>query len=131
MPMKSSVERSHVIGKQSMSATTSEPIAKGPLTLTDMISYQIGVGWGAYGGGTSKIGYKNRMRVPGFYVANDRGIPDTVQRCHWEDAYAQQLGHPAAYDYGTMRTNWMVHLVTNWMGDLGLALETQHLGHEV
>ena len=24
---------------------------------------------------------------------------------------------PAAYDYGVMRTNWMVHLVTNWMGD--------------
>ena len=94
-------------------------VAKGPLTLTDMISYQIGVGWGAYGGGTSKIGYKNRMRVPGLYVPNERGIPDTVQRCHWEDAWAQQLGHPAAYDYGTMRTNWMVHVVTNWMGDLG------------
>ena len=28
-----------------------------------------------------------------------------------------RMGHPAAYDYGVMRTNWMVHLVTNWMGD--------------
>jgi hypothetical protein len=27
------------------------------------------------------------------------------------------MGHPAAYDYGVMRTNWMVHLVTDWMGD--------------
>ena len=95
------------------------PIAKGPLTLTDVITYHIGVGWGAYGGGTGKIAYKNRQRVPGLYVANDLGITDSVQRCHWEDAYAQQLGHPAAYDYGTMRTNWMVHLVTNWMGDSG------------
>jgi acyl dehydratase len=94
-------------------------VAKGPLTLTDVITYHIGVGWGAYGGGTSKIAYKNRMRVSGLYVPNNLGIADTVQRCHWEDAYAQQLGHPAAYDYGTMRTNWMVHLLTNWMGDAG------------
>lgn len=94
-------------------------VAKGPLTLTDIISYQIGVGWGAYGGGTGKIAYKNRMRVPKLYVLNERGIPDHVQRCHWEDSWAQHLGHPAAYDYGTMRTNWMVHLVTNWMGDAG------------
>src|SRR5262249_32840125 len=29
----------------------------------------------------------------------------------------QRMGHPAAYDYGVMRSCWMVHLVTNWMGD--------------
>jgi hypothetical protein len=27
------------------------------------------------------------------------------------------MGHPTAYDYGVMRTSWMVHLVTDWMGD--------------
>ncbi len=92
-------------------------IAKGPLTLTDVITYHIGIGWGGYGGGTSKVAYKNRKRVPKFYPPNEYGIPDSAQRCHWEDAWAQHLGHPAAYDYGAMRTNWMVHLVTNWMGD--------------
>lgn len=94
-------------------------VAKGPLTFTDMITYHVGVGWGEYGGGTSKIAYQNRTRVPKLYTANDYGIPDIVQRCHWDDAWAQRLGHPAAYDYGTMRTNWMVHLVTSWMGDAG------------
>ena len=94
-------------------------IAKGPLTLTDVITYHIGIGWGGYGGGTSKVAYKNRRRVPRFYTPNDQGIPDSAQRCHWEDAWAQHLGHPAAYDYGAMRTNWMVHLVTNWIGDAG------------
>jgi acyl dehydratase len=94
-------------------------VAKGPLTLTDIITYHIGVGWGAYGGGTGKVAYKNRQRVPRLYVPNEFGIPDSAQRCHWEDAWAQHLGHPSAYDYGTMRTNWMVHLVTNWMGDAG------------
>ena len=94
-------------------------IAKGPLTLTDVITYHIGIGWGGYGGGTSKVAYKNRRRVPRFYPANEFGIPDSAQRCHWEDAWAQHLGHPAAYDYGAMRTNWMTHLITNWMGDTG------------
>jgi hypothetical protein len=70
-----------------------------------------------YGGGTSRIAFKNRRRVPKFYVPNDLGFPDSAQRCHWDDEWAQRMGHPAAYDYGVMRTNWMVHLVTDWMGD--------------
>ncbi len=94
-------------------------IAKGPLTLTDMITYHIGIGWGGYGGGTGKVAFKNRRRVPRFYPPNEYGIPDSGQRCHWDDAWAQHLGHPAAYDYGAMRTNWMAHLITNWTGDAG------------
>ncbi len=95
------------------------PIAKGPLTLTDMITYHIAIGWGGYGGGTSKVAYKNRQRIPRFYTLNEFGIPDSAQRCHWDDDWAQRLGHPRAYDYGAIRTNWMIHLVTNWMGDAG------------
>lgn len=93
------------------------PIAKGPMSVTDLVAWHAGVGWGMYGGGSSKIAYKNRQRIPKFYVKNDQGFWDSAQRCHWDDAWAQRLGHPAAYDYGVMRTNWMVHLVTNWMGD--------------
>ena len=93
------------------------PIAKGPLSVTDMVAWHVGVGWGMYGGGTSKIAYTNRRRVPKFYVKNELGFFDAVQSCHWDDQWAEKLGHPAAYDYGVMRTNWMVHLVTNWMGD--------------
>lgn len=93
------------------------PIAKGPLSVTDMISWHVGVGWGMYGGGTSRIAFRNRRRVPKFYLPNDLGFFDSAQRCHWDDEWAKRLGHPAAYDYGVMRTNWMVHLVTDWMGD--------------
>lgn len=93
------------------------PIAKGPLSVTDLVSWHVGVGWGMYGGGTSRIAFKNRRRVPKFYVQNDLGFFDSAQRCHWDDEWAQRMGHPAAYDYGVMRTNWMVHLVTDWMGD--------------
>jgi acyl dehydratase len=93
------------------------PIAKGPLSVTDMVAWHVGVGWGMYGGGASKVAYRNRRRIPKFYVKNDLGFWDAAQRCHWDDEWAQRMGHPAAYDYGVMRTNWMVHLVTNWMGD--------------
>jgi acyl dehydratase len=93
------------------------PIAKGPLSVTDMVNWHVGVGWGMYGGGTSKLAYRNRRRVPKFYVRNELGFWDSAQRCHWDDEWAQRMGHPGAYDYGVMRTTWMVHLVTNWMGD--------------
>jgi hypothetical protein len=93
------------------------PIVKGPLCVADIISYHTAIGWSGFGGGTSKIAYKTRRRIPKFYNRNEFGFWDTSQRCHWEDDYAQQLGKPTAYDYGAMRTNWMVNLITNWMGD--------------
>lgn len=93
------------------------PMVKGPLSVTDMVTWHVGVGWGMYGGGTAKVAYKNRKRVPKFYVKNELGFWDSAQRCHWDDEWAQRMGHPAAYDYGAVRTNWLIHLVTNWMGD--------------
>jgi acyl dehydratase len=93
------------------------PIAKGPMEVTDLVNWHVGAGWGMYGGGASKLAYENRQRVPKFYVKTPSGTWDSAQRCHWDDEWAQRMGHPAAYDYGVMRTNWMAHLVTNWMGD--------------
>ncbi len=62
--------------------------------------------------------HRSRKRIPAFYTRNSLNVFDVAQRCHWENESAQELGHPAAYDYGAMRTNWMVHLlISNWMGD--------------
>ena len=94
-------------------------IAKGPFLLTDMITYHIAIGWGGFGGGSSKVAYKNRRRIPKFYTPNAEGVPDSAQRCHWDQDWAESLGHPAPYDYGAIRCNWMVHLLTNWIGDDG------------
>ena len=94
-------------------------IVKGPLTVTDILSYHVGIGWGGYGGGSTTIAYRNRQRIPKFYQRNQYGIWDSAQRCHWEEDWARQLGQPAPYDYGAMRTDWLVQLLTNWMGDHG------------
>jgi acyl dehydratase len=91
-------------------------IVKGPLTVTDVICYHVGLGWGSTAG-PLRLAYQSSRKIPGFFTRNSLNVPDVAQRCHWEHEFAQQLGHPAAYDYGAMRTNWMAHLVTNWMGD--------------
>ena len=94
-------------------------IAKGPFLLTDMITYHVAIGWGGFGGGSSRVAYKNRRRIPKFYTPNAEGVPDSAQRCHWDQDWAESLGHPAPYDYGAIRCNWMVNLLTNWVGDDG------------
>ncbi len=94
-----------------------QPLAKGPLTVTDIIAEHLGRGMGHYGHGPLKYWWTGRQRMSGFYSKNEHGVPDVVQRLHWENARAQEVGLPLAYDYGDMRVNWLTHLVTHWMGD--------------
>lgn len=94
------------------------PIVKGPMTLTDVISQHIGWGFGEYGIGPLRHAWNLRTsKMKGFYTKDDFGVPDVVQRMHWEPDWAERIGLPAPYDYGQMRSLWMSHLLTNWMGD--------------
>lgn len=93
------------------------PVAKGPLSMVDIISMHMGLGLSSSGIGPLGLGYKQRMKMPAFYVPDRFGVPDVVQRVHWDHERAQELGLPTSYDYGQMRTSWLIHLVTNWMGD--------------
>jgi acyl dehydratase len=93
------------------------PIVKGPLTVTDIISWHVGVGMGLYGVAALRLGFRNRQRIPRFYHRDELGIPDAMQRCHWDPEYARKAGNPTTYDYGRMREAWLVHLCTDWMGD--------------
>jgi hypothetical protein len=99
------------------------PIVKGPLTVVDIISMHMGWGWGGYGVGPLKYGHELRKRMPAFYQPDEYGVPDVVQRLHWDPARAQALGIPAPYDYGQMRAAWVSHLLTNWIGDDGWLAE--------
>jgi acyl dehydratase len=102
------------------------PVVKGPLRVTDVVGFHIGWGFGqTYGAGPLRYGWKQRSRMPAFYSDDPYGVPDIVQRLHWDPARANEIGLPAPYDYGTMRTNWLGHLVTNWMGDDGILLRLQ------
>jgi acyl dehydratase len=94
------------------------PMAKGPLTTTDMIVFHGGgYGFTPYTPCANRMAYENRQRIAPFYVKNEYGVPDVAQRVHWDSAWAQAIGNPMAYDYGVMRDCWLTHLLTDWMGD--------------
>jgi acyl dehydratase len=94
------------------------PVVKGPLGMMDIIAAHVGWGIGpTYGAGPLRYGWKNRQRIPAFYVEDKHGVPSPMMRVHWDQERCEDLGLPAPYDYGQMRSNWLAHLVTNWMGD--------------
>jgi acyl dehydratase len=92
-----------------------EPRKRGPLITGDVIAW-------LQGNGRSEIypyrlGYRNRQRIAGFYSRNEFGAWDSAMRVHWDDGYAQSVGARRAYDYGMLRNAWMMHMITDWMGD--------------
>jgi len=93
------------------------PLVKGPLRVTDMVCWHVGVGMGLYGVKALRLGYQQRQRVPKFFRPDDLNIPDVQQRVHWDAEWARAAGNPAIYDYGRMRETWLIHLCTDWMGD--------------
>lgn len=94
------------------------PCVKGPLTVTDIICFHVGFGMGEYGIGPLRNAWKGRTNtLKGFYNRDEFGVPDVMQRMHWNPEWAEKIGLPAPYDYGQMRSCWMTHLITNWMGD--------------
>lgn len=98
-------------------------MAKGPLTVTDVICFHAGgYGFVPYAPTVGRLAYKNRMRIAPFYVKNEYGIPDVAQRLHWDPLWAQAIGNPMAYDYGVMRENYLYHYLTDWCGDDGVVL---------
>jgi acyl dehydratase len=94
-------------------------MVKGPITVTDMINMYMGGGWFGYGNPALRLGYENRKRMRGFYTKNRFGAWDVVQRVHWEEETAREVGVPLMYDIGPMRWAWLIHYCTNWVGDDG------------
>ena len=94
-------------------------MVRGPLCATDLICWHVGMGFQGFGVAPLRIGFKNRRRIPAFYTKNDYGFWDCAMRVHWEDERARRVGNPRAYDYAGMRTSWLIHYATNWMGDDG------------
>jgi acyl dehydratase len=90
-------------------------MAKGPMTVTGFIAYA--QGWGGLYIRANKLAYELIKKHPGLGIRNARGVPDVPERVHWENDLAVDVGTPGAYDYGPERCSWLVHHLTNWMGD--------------
>lgn len=93
------------------------PVVKGPLTVLDVIAMHMGIGFGIYGFGPLRYASRLRRRAPALFETDEHGVPDAVQRIHWDERLARATGQPAPFDYGQMRTCWVTHLLTAWAGD--------------
>ena len=92
-------------------------MVKGPMTVTGFIGFA--QGWGGLYIRANKLAWQQIQKHPGLGIKNAFGIPDCPERVHWENEFAHQVGAPGAYDYGPERCSWMMHHLTNWMGDDG------------
>ena len=97
-------------------------LVRGPLTITDCVAFVMGWG-GAYIYAHGRA-WDFEREHPGVFPKNESNIPDSPERTHWSDAFAQAIGAPAAFDYGPQRIAWCGTFLTNWMGDDG---ELRHL----
>jgi acyl dehydratase len=99
-----------------------QPIVRGPLTVPEMMGWIQGIGSPHVRSGQFWLRY--RRQSPKVAVPDPRtGIPEAVERVHWDDFMAGELGMPAAYDYGSQRGGWASHFMTNWTGDDGFLAE--------
>ena len=95
------------------------PVVKGPLTVTDVMNWNMGYGIAMQFHGAHRLAYQWRKKHPKAYLPNSSGVPDLIEAVHWDDEFAQKTGNPMAYDYGAQRIAWLAHGITNWMGDEG------------
>jgi hypothetical protein len=94
------------------------PILKGPLTVTEMITWLMG--WGSPLCKSSRIAHLFMHRHPKAAVRDpETGVPDLPERAHWDESYAKAAGVGSGYDIGTQRISWFAHLMTDWIGDSG------------
>ncbi|MBI2908680.1 MAG: MaoC family dehydratase N-terminal domain-containing protein [Chloroflexi bacterium] len=94
------------------------PVVKGPLTEVDGMAWVMGAGSPHIRAFKYLLEY--RRRTPAVCVLNpETGVPEIVERVHWDNYLATEIGMPAAYDYGSQRGGWASHLLTNWVSDEG------------
>jgi acyl dehydratase len=92
-------------------------MAKGPMTVTGFIAFA--QGWGGLYIRANRLAHRQLRAHPALGIPNAMGIPDVPERVHWDTDLAQLVGTPAAYDYGPERASWLMHHLTDWMGDDG------------
>ncbi|MDO8567341.1 MAG: MaoC family dehydratase N-terminal domain-containing protein [Dehalococcoidales bacterium] len=95
------------------------PIVKGPLTVTDMIAWEMGLGGSAFTLPHELAHAYWRRHPKAAVIERETGAPDFPIAAHWVDSIAQDVGLPAGYDIGSQRICWFGHLMSNWIGDDG------------
>jgi acyl dehydratase len=97
-------------------------VTKGPLTVPDMIAWLQAVGSPHVR--TGKYWQAYREQSPKVAVTDPAtGIPQAIERVHWDHYMANEIGLPSAYDYGSQRGGYATYFATQWAGDDGWVAE--------
>lgn len=100
------------------------PILKGPLTIANLIGFQMG--WGGPLNATNRMAHQLHRQHPAVVMNHPvSGAEENIEAPHWDTALAQAGGFPAGYDFGCQRISWISHLVTDWAGDHGFVVEQE------
>ena len=91
-------------------------MVKGPLTPSDMVCFARGWYPSMYLI-CHKMAYKLRKRHPLANTYNDYGVPEAINRVHYDPEFAKKVGLSGAYDLGWQRVAWSANYFANWMGD--------------
>lgn len=93
-------------------------VVKGPLSLMDLITWNMGAGSQFMKAHGIFVDYQRRHpAIRAFDSAS--GAKEVPEIVHFQNASAQDIGTSLAYDYGYQRISWLGNLLTNWVGDEG------------
>lgn len=106
-----------------------DTILKGPYTVTGAITFLMG--WSDGWCRTHRRLFELFDKLPGLKVKNEKhGMYEPPEMAHWNDEFAQSVGHPDPYDFGPERVAWLGHVCEYWMGDEGFLKEIDIRVHE-
>lgn len=95
-----------------------DPVTKGPLTVPEMVAWLQGIGSPHVRAGKYWLDY--RRQSPKVAVTDPKtGIPQAIERVHWDDFMAAEIGMPAPYDYGSQRGGYATYWASLYPGDEG------------
>jgi len=94
------------------------PVVKGPLGLTDMVAYLIGaspVRFTAHGN-TLRL-FRDHPRLN--FRDPETSSPERIEASHFNRVTTRAMGMKTGFSFGGQSHCWVIHLLTNWMGDDG------------
>ena len=95
-----------------------KPVIKGPFGLTDMVAFCMGSSPVQILAHHVALNHYQRHPAWAFRDPNTCAL-EPIYSVHYNKAAANAAGLPFPYDVGTQRQCWLIHLLTNWMGDEG------------
>ena len=96
-----------------------KPVVKGPLGLTDIVAMCV-AGLAPAKLMAHGVALREYRKKPAWAFRDTRTHAlEPIYSVHYNDQAAHAMGLPLAYDVGTQRHCWQIHLLTNWMSDEG------------